>query len=211
MSLASEGVAGSTHSTESAEENTDGDRRYARKATRFVVKHLEKGVVPLCVAVAELFEKLESLRREVQTLQEALQQGTEVQSQTEQRGTPVKFGGPPSSTETVTTLPLDGCLCSACKNSTPPYFSLGSTWMNVTVILPRMWDNVGVVRYVGHLDCSSPCKLWAGVRLDEPVGWTDGSLQGERYFTCEPNHGIFVPLSRILPVQALTKKLKSSC
>ncbi|KAF8757860.1 hypothetical protein RHS01_03404 [Rhizoctonia solani] len=56
----------------------------------------------------------------------------------------------------------------------------------------------GVVRFVG------PTKFgkegsgdWVGVEYDEPVGKNDGSVQGERYFTCPAKHGAFVRPDRI--------------
>ncbi|KAJ1306633.1 hypothetical protein OPQ81_007629 [Rhizoctonia solani] len=49
----------------------------------------------------------------------------------------------------------------------------------------------GVVRFVG------PTKFgkegtgdWVGIEYDEPVGKNDGSVQGERYFTCPDKHGV---------------------
>ncbi|CAE6456092.1 unnamed protein product [Rhizoctonia solani] len=56
----------------------------------------------------------------------------------------------------------------------------------------------GVVRFVG------PTKFgkegtgdWVGIEYDEPVGKNDGSVQGERYFTCPDKHGAFVRPERI--------------
>ncbi|GAB5030476.1 dynactin subunit 1-like [Nannochloropsis oceanica] len=39
--------------------------------------------------------------------------------------------------------------------------------------------------------------MWAGIRLDEPSGNHDGEFKGERYFTCEPKHGLFQHLGNI--------------
>ncbi|CAE6418179.1 unnamed protein product [Rhizoctonia solani] len=56
----------------------------------------------------------------------------------------------------------------------------------------------GVVRFVG------PTKFgkegtgdWVGIEYDEPVGKNDGSVQGERYFTCSEKHGAFVRPDRV--------------
>lgn len=33
---------------------------------------------------------------------------------------------------------------------------------------------------------------WIGVVLDDATGKNDGSVQGQRYFNCQPGHGMFV-------------------
>jgi len=48
----------------------------------------------------------------------------------------------------------------------------------------------GVVQFVGETKFA-PGK-WIGVVLDVAEGKNDGSVQGERYFACEPNFGLFV-------------------
>jgi hypothetical protein len=57
----------------------------------------------------------------------------------------------------------------------------------------------GAVAYVGPVTVL-PRGVWVGVRLDEPTGKNDGSVKGERCFTCEPKHGAFVMLKNITVV-----------
>ncbi|KAH0836809.1 CAP Gly-rich domain-containing protein [Lanmaoa asiatica] len=49
----------------------------------------------------------------------------------------------------------------------------------------------GTVRFVGQTTFAM-AGVWVGIEYDEPIGRNDGSVQGERYFTCRPNHGVFV-------------------
>ena len=46
----------------------------------------------------------------------------------------------------------------------------------------------GTVRYLGP---THEPGLWAGIELDEPEGFSDGTLHGMRYFDCKDRHGKF--------------------
>ncbi|KAF8605827.1 hypothetical protein BDV93DRAFT_521188 [Ceratobasidium sp. AG-I] len=56
----------------------------------------------------------------------------------------------------------------------------------------------GTVRFVGPTKFGkSGTGDWVGIEYDEPVGKNDGSVQGERYFTCPDKHGAFVRPDRV--------------
>uniref|UniRef100_A0A0A9W372 Microtubule-associated tumor suppressor candidate 2 n=3 Tax=Lygus hesperus TaxID=30085 RepID=A0A0A9W372_LYGHE len=39
--------------------------------------------------------------------------------------------------------------------------------------------------------------IWCGIELDGPDGLNDGSVNGVRYFSCAPNHGVIAPKSKV--------------
>ncbi|KAH7075493.1 dynein associated protein-domain-containing protein [Paraphoma chrysanthemicola] len=53
----------------------------------------------------------------------------------------------------------------------------------------------GIVRYVGQIHVAD--GTWLGIELPTPTGKNDGSVRGERYFTCPVGHGLFVKDSNI--------------
>ncbi|KAF3912960.1 hypothetical protein ABW21_db0206811 [Orbilia brochopaga] len=55
----------------------------------------------------------------------------------------------------------------------------------------------GQVAYVGQVDTIPQGGTWVGVRLDEPTGKNDGSIDGIKFFDAKRNHGIFVRPSRV--------------
>ena len=56
-------------------------------------------------------------------------------------------------------------------------------------------EKYGVLRYVGEPEFAE--GTWCGIELDKPDGKNNGSKHGIRYFNCEQNHGVFVPLAKV--------------
>ncbi|CAK0855061.1 unnamed protein product [Prorocentrum cordatum] len=55
----------------------------------------------------------------------------------------------------------------------------------------------GTLRFFGQTKFST--GMWAGVELDTLDGKNDGSVKGERYFTCVPQMGLFTRLDTLEP------------
>lgn len=81
------------------------------------------------------------------------------------------------------------------------------------IILPSSPPHIrrGTIRFVGPVPAiPSPLSkaysgeipddlapIWVGIELDEPTGKNDGSVNGERYFTCPNNCGVFVKPEKV--------------
>ncbi|KAI9344183.1 dynein associated protein-domain-containing protein [Zopfochytrium polystomum] len=66
----------------------------------------------------------------------------------------------------------------------------------------------GTVRFTGPTSFAP--GNWVGIELDVPNGKNDGSLQGTRYFECQPLHGVFVRASQIKSILPSTSSIPSS-
>ncbi|RLN06315.1 hypothetical protein BBJ28_00012464 [Nothophytophthora sp. Chile5] len=53
----------------------------------------------------------------------------------------------------------------------------------------------GVVRYIGTTRFAT--GTWVGIELCEDKGKNSGAVAGQRYFSCAPDHGIFIRASRL--------------
>ncbi|TDH67467.1 hypothetical protein CCR75_001610 [Bremia lactucae] len=60
----------------------------------------------------------------------------------------------------------------------------------------------GIVRFIGETDFAS--GEWVGIELERPEGKNNGELNGRVYFTCAPNHGVFVKKSMVRAVLSAT-------
>ncbi|THH30239.1 hypothetical protein EUX98_g3963 [Antrodiella citrinella] len=61
----------------------------------------------------------------------------------------------------------------------------------------------GIVRFFGLTSFSK--GKWVGIDLFVRDGKNDGTVQGVKYFTCKPGHGIFVKLSQVTDVSNETQ------
>ncbi|XP_039293412.1 uncharacterized protein LOC111049194 [Nilaparvata lugens] len=56
---------------------------------------------------------------------------------------------------------------------------------------------VGRVKYVGPLP-GGRTEPHVGVRLPRAIGNSDGTVDGRRFFDCEPDHAVFVPFKKVV-------------
>ncbi|CAD7935591.1 unnamed protein product [Amoebophrya sp. A120] len=67
---------------------------------------------------------------------------------------------------------------------------------------------LGHVRYIGTPPFAP--GIWVGIELDEPVGKNDGSVQGKKYFSCKPKHGVFVKAEQVKAEESAASVASSS-
>lgn len=66
---------------------------------------------------------------------------------------------------------------------------------------------IATVQFVGSAHFAA--GDWIGVELEDTTGKNDGSVQGERYFDCEPGHGMFVrPAAAIVTAEPAPKPVR---
>ncbi|VDN57963.1 unnamed protein product [Dracunculus medinensis] len=64
---------------------------------------------------------------------------------------------------------------------------------------------IGSIVYIGPTNFAP--GEWIGLVLDKPLGKNDGSVDGQRYFTCAPNHGLFCKASKLERIQSSVSEI----
>jgi len=63
------------------------------------------------------------------------------------------------------------------------------------VSVPGQVTRRGEVKYIGEVHFKP--GMWVGIQYDEPFGKNDGSVEGKRYFQCQPKYGGFVRVGNV--------------
>ena len=86
---------------------------------------------------------------------------------------------------------------SSVEGSTPPSLIPKTTDLGKKVVFfsGNSKEKYGILRFLGDTEFSE--GMWCGVELDGPTGKNNGSIHGIRYFVCEANCGVFVPLTKV--------------
>lgn len=107
----------------------------------------------------------------------------------------VDDSSPPAATAVGTTAvaPSDGAVVAAV--ATAPASEELQVGDRVLTNVGHGVQARGTLRFVGPT--SFKPGVWGGVELEEPIGKNDGSVNGHRYFTCEPGYGVFCKFTGI--------------
>lgn len=63
------------------------------------------------------------------------------------------------------------------------------------IVMSSQGSKAGTLRYIGSTEFAA--GEWCGVELDDPLGKNDGSVEGKRYFECQPKFGLFAPAHKV--------------
>lgn len=66
----------------------------------------------------------------------------------------------------------------------------------------------GTVKFIGHTSFGP--GEWVGIELDKATGTHDGGVNGQRYFTCIPGHGVYVQRQGVLPSNSWQVRAQSA-
>uniref|UniRef100_A0A0A9YTY6 CAP-Gly domain-containing protein n=1 Tax=Lygus hesperus TaxID=30085 RepID=A0A0A9YTY6_LYGHE len=137
------------------------------------------------------------------------------------RLTRVPFALPEPSAQTpVPSTPLaspPSSVRGSIASRSPPPSSVASTPASApngelkigerVIVMSQQGSKAGVLRFKGTTGFAP--GEWCGVELDDPLGKNDGTVDGVRYFTCEPKFGLFAPAHKVSRSPA--KNRRPSC
>lgn len=95
----------------------------------------------------------------------------------------------------ASSISSDKSLQTIRRGSLPQQKGKGSAEFQLTTGLSVLVNGeLGVVRYIGPAEFAE--GTWLGVEMRKPVGKNDGSVNGKKYFSCKPQHGLMVRPNR---------------
>lgn len=80
------------------------------------------------------------------------------------------------------------------NNSMSSSTSFGTLSVGARVVVVD-GGKVGIIRFLGPVHFKE--GIWCGIELDLPIGKNNGTVYGVCYFTCKPNHGLFVSPTKV--------------
>ncbi|XP_014254749.1 restin homolog isoform X3 [Cimex lectularius] len=103
---------------------------------------------------------------------------------------------PPPTPSPVSNAKLSSILKTPSLTNPPSPVPTGELKVGERVIvMSSQGSKAGVLRFKGYTSFAE--GVWCGVELDDPLGKNDGSVEGIRYFTCEPKYGLFAPSHKV--------------
>lgn len=195
------------------------DKKFVSQAVAFVIGHARNGFVSLCASVASLLKEQSRLKQENDSLQQEISYLKTNSSRhnklyKESHHTEVNISVKKLSsyknesinnTEKIPKsamliklskqLPykkIMGCICSLCCANKIDFPLTAPLEKGMKVIIRG--ELCGSVEYVGHVETLNFPEIHVGIKFNEAVGDSDGSIHKKVYFSVPKNHGMFVPL-----------------